>query len=731
MKYHFDFLLGMEDLSYFLSTLLLSYYFKMSSRSSSSSSTFSSLGDWDQPGNVIDTLGLEPPPRPTELEKKLKSKYSFDKEKEFSDVRIFSMQSSKRVGNLFDLLKFPCQPFFSSIFCVFNTESLRFKPERFLQRRVCLKSCNWNPTKCFLEDSHSGNLEDLMTQDFHSFYNPKFDSYFNKEKKNPQVVYTSRFYPPNLNPLLEELGISTILRYANGNALNFDYLSDEKRKAGSPLFTFEEKKCHDIIDALIEATKEAAEEQKEIMKKIYEESYSFFGKLTKPILSLMMWGPQSSLKFQESSNRCDLKFDPDDKNIHECSNFAAKHFWMFSHGDGLDCDEGLIKQMDGPVVSDELTVIYPCNKGRCNMNCICQLCEQTRTKICPSKNHRKHLTKFDKDCPVQEASQCQEHWVGHPDNFNRDEDILVEKNLFFHNNTVVDQPRSYKNDILKFAGIKKSCQTCRTNLQDHFENHMIFHLQCKLCLFQMATMEDPNFWSKVCNICSKIIASDNSRQMYWHKRVHKETGEFKCPLCDLVLKRKYFLKRHMKDIHDQEHSNSTMDRMSSEDSDTDESETNNDWYQCDQCDTKFRLRKYLEKHIRFKHGTNNYPCEACGTNFRYPHHLKRHKITIHDENDGKYIFAGENIVKIFSCEICSKEFKRKDHLNKHLPTHSKSKDNFFCEFCEETFSRKDTLKEHIKVYHENPDICYTCQQCGKKFKKNSNLKRHMAGVHHM
>ena len=120
------------------------------------------------------------------------------------------------------------------------------------------------------------------------------------------------------------------------------------------------KKCHDIIDALIEATKEAAEAQKEIMNKLYEESYNFCGKqLTKPILSLMMWGPQTNLKFKESSKLCSIKFDPDDKSLHECSNFAAKHFWMFSHEDGVDCEEGLIKQMDGQVVNDELTVVYP------------------------------------------------------------------------------------------------------------------------------------------------------------------------------------------------------------------------------------------------------------------------------------------------------------------------------------------------------------------------------------
>ena len=85
LKYNYYFLLGTDDLSFFFYTLLLSDFSKMaSSRSSSSSSNFSSLGDWDQPGNVVDTLGLVSPPRLTELEKNLKSKYSFDKHREKS-----------------------------------------------------------------------------------------------------------------------------------------------------------------------------------------------------------------------------------------------------------------------------------------------------------------------------------------------------------------------------------------------------------------------------------------------------------------------------------------------------------------------------------------------------------------------------------------------------------------------------------------------------------------------
>ena len=127
-----------------------------SSRSSSTGSFESWLGDWDQPGNVVDTLGLPKVCYLSKEDRQLLSKFSYDDHKEFSDVKIFKMQSTQRFFSLKSKIKFPCQPFFSSIFSVFSCRADSYRVERFIQRRICLKSCNWNPSVCFLEDSHSG-----------------------------------------------------------------------------------------------------------------------------------------------------------------------------------------------------------------------------------------------------------------------------------------------------------------------------------------------------------------------------------------------------------------------------------------------------------------------------------------------------------------------------------------------------------------------------------------------
>ena len=729
----------------------------MSSSRSSSTGSFSSwLGDWDQPWNVVDTLGLPKVYNLSKEDRKLMSKFSFDDHKEFSDIKIFKMQSTHRFYNLKSLIKFPCQPFFSSIFSVFSSRTDSYRLERFIQRRICLKSCNWNPRVCFLEDSHSGNLKDLMKQEFHNLYNPDFQSKFDKEKTTCKLICEGGFYPPNMNSLIEELGVSSTLDYENGNALNFDYLTKEFRNLDRPLFTFEEKKCHDVLEALLEVTKDNLEKNRNQMKNLYWESFDSSGALTKPILSLMMWGPQPNNLFPTSSQICRLERDPDNRlvleeKLHHCSNFLEKDYWMFSHGNDVSCQESKLGHMSGPAMTDELTVIYPCSKGLCSLDCTCDLCDATRRKLCPLKSHKKHLIKFEKSCPVQKDSQCQDHWVDHPENFNDDEDIRVEKNLYYHNKELVNQPRSYAVEIIKFAGIKKSCITCRKKVQNHFEKHMEYHLQCKFCLFQFVSMEDPSFWKRVCNFCGKVMSSSSQKRMNWHKKVHAGVEEFTCSLCGLELKRKNTLQRHMKEVHNEEWpEDSVVSRILNnfDDSGLDNIQEiasagslsskpeypthlkhEKEKFQCDECGKGFRLERYLEMHTKYSHANHHLlKCSECGNEYKHKGHLKRHKIRIHKLNEDKHINIGDETSETFSCNTCKKEFGRKDLLTKHLTTHQ-LKEKHSCIQCGKAYGRKDNLKEHIKLQHVNPEVCYSCNLCGEKFKRKFNLRRHTLTLH--
>jgi hypothetical protein len=51
------------------------------------------------------------------------------------------------------------------------------------------------------------------------------------------------------------------------------------------------------------------------------------------------------------------------------------------------------------------------------------------SSLCPPDTHKKHIQTGDQECIVQRKSQCQDHWIDHPDNFAVNEDIVVEKTL--------------------------------------------------------------------------------------------------------------------------------------------------------------------------------------------------------------------------------------------------------------------------------------------------------------
>ena len=225
-----------------------------------------------------------------------------------------------------------------------------------------------------------------------------------------------------------------------------------------------------------------------------------------------------------------------------------------------------------------------------------------------------------------------------------------------------------------------------------------------------------------------------------------------------LLKKKSYLKRHLEEIHqigkteleseeedeptdsDGSLSESSEDILDSSEessvSDSDDSvsfpNSSKDSFMCEQCDIHFLLKRYLDDHLRYSHGTNKFECHECDRMFKYSYDLKRHVRSKHnDANDhDKYQPLGPILEKKLTCKICSKVFRRKDLLKKHEHTHNDLKKMHTCNQCEKTFSRKDNMKDHIRSvnYKERP---FKCNACQKTFKKRFHLKRHKSVVHNI
>ena len=69
-----------------------------------------------------------------------------------------------------------------------------------------------------------------------------------------------------------------------------------------------------------------------------------------------------------------------------CSNFTEKHFWLYTHGDKVECYKGKVEQLSGPAMTYNMKVIYPCNRSACNHGCDCGFCDLS--SLCPPDTHK-------------------------------------------------------------------------------------------------------------------------------------------------------------------------------------------------------------------------------------------------------------------------------------------------------------------------------------------------------
>ena len=161
-----------------------------------------------------------------------------------------------------------------------------------------------------------------------------------------------------------------------------------------------------------------------------------------------------------------------------------EYHWMFQHNvedDDMQAisDTNITRQ--GPASLPDQSIVYPCNLGHWH-ECQCESCQLIRHSRC--KSHKKHL-QFNLDtCLVKESVDCANNKIDHPENV-QDDDIVIQKNVLFHNSKVMKHGRNYSIKEVILAGLKHSCRCCRRNTEDHFKNHLTVHPQCELCLFEV------------------------------------------------------------------------------------------------------------------------------------------------------------------------------------------------------------------------------------------------------
>lgn len=156
-------------------------------------------------------------------------------------------------------------------------------------------------------------------------------------------------------------------------------------------------------------------------------------------------------------------------------------------------------------------------------------------------------------------------------------------------------------------------------------------------------------------------------------------------------------------------------------------------FECTECSELFPLKMILYDHMRYSHPPERLPCNECDRTFSTKQQLLIHQIT-HSDNSAEFIKLRNSMVrKEYECDIClntkgtSQLFKSKHQIARHKICVHMFPKGLKCEECGKIYRKKSQLQRHQIASHSAAP--YVCDKCGKKFVKEMFYKRHRRREH--
>jgi uncharacterized Zn-finger protein len=170
-------------------------------------------------------------------------------------------------------------------------------------------------------------------------------------------------------------------------------------------------------------------------------------------------------------------------------------------------------------------------------------------------------------------------------------------------------------------------------------------------------------------------------------KMHTPDRRFRCDRCDSAYKKRSHLDRHMR------------------------SHTGERPFSCQVCNKSFAVKSVLIQHIRIHTGEKPFVCSVCSARFPQTSGLMTHMM----------LHTG----KPYKCDFCIKSFVSNHKLLHHLKSHEGTRP-YNCNMCNLGFFTFTALEEHKSIMHLNIKR-FNCDICGSSFKHEVSLKVHLDG----
>lgn len=334
---------------------------------------------------------------------------------------------------------------------------------------------------------------------------------------------------------------------------------------------------------------------------------------------------------------------------------------------------------------------------------------------------------------------------------------LLEKHLKRHNSNN-ETKESRKNKISQEKRkLEYICTICNkkynylSNLQTHIRKHIQNGNKLQKFPDELLKKEKkPRHLMHPCEYCDKTFATSNELQFHQEKshvfvesilpdyeisdhdhfdsevEENQELVNYNCEECSKTFDNETELNQHIKSVHEIKLTTNKACKSGGNSS-------NKMLYKCKLCEYEDNQLKELKEHLQEMHNVETteifqnllYRCKECskdcGTIYEFFEHITpdKAKDALNNQSSRKRPY-------ICTKEGCGKAFPTPSRRNKHSKSHE-SQWPKKCRYCDVIVNKMYEYMMHLKDFHDDLKK-FVCQQCGKKFFTEKNLKSHI-GVH--